>query len=87
MIIESLLSITRAGNQLHIKPCIPADWPRYAITYRVAETVYRIEITQNENAKNELRLDGVLQTENSFGIVEDGMEHLVEVGMGVKVLT
>ncbi|HOY21713.1 MAG TPA: glucoamylase family protein [Cellvibrio sp.] len=84
LIIESLLGITRAGNQLHIKPCIPTDWPSYAINYRAGETLYRIEITQHENAKNELRLDGVLQAENSFGIVEDGMEHLVEMGMRVK---
>jgi len=81
LIIESLLGITREGHQLHIKPCIPADWPNYTINYRAGETLYRIEITQNENAKNELRLDGVLQPENSFPVVDDGQEHLVEMGM------
>ena len=84
LIIESLLGITREGNRLHIKPCIPTDWPSYTINYRTGETVYRIEITQNENAKNTLRLDGVLQSENSFVIVDDGMEHLVEMGMSMK---
>jgi len=81
LIIESLLGITREANQLHIKPCIPKEWPNYTINYRAGETLYRIEITQNENAKNELKLDGVLQTGNSFAIVEDGQEHLVEMGM------
>jgi len=81
LIIESLLGITREADRLYIKPCIPKEWPNYTINYRAGETLYRIEITQNENAKNELRLDGVIQTGNSFAIVEDGKEHLVEMGM------
>ena len=81
MIIDSLPDVKRAGNRLHIKPCIPTDWQGYAVDYRAGETVYRIKIMQHANAKNELRLDGVLHAENSFGVVEDGMEHSVEVGM------
>ena len=43
--------------------------------------VFDVEITQNGNSKNELRLDGALQPENSFPVVDDGQEHLVEMGM------
>lgn len=78
LIIESLLGVTRAGNQLHINPCIPEDWSSYTINYRFGETPYRIVITQ-QPGQQELKLNGVLQPKAYIELADDGMEHLVEL--------
>lgn len=46
LIIESLIGIQREGDQLRITPCIPAEWPGYALTYQHGTSQYRIEVTQ-----------------------------------------
>lgn len=79
LIIESLLGVTREGDRLCIKPCIPNDWPGYTINYRVGETLHRITITQELNGKNELKLDGIVQPASSFLLSDDAQEHSVEI--------
>jgi cyclic beta-1,2-glucan synthetase len=78
LIIESLLGVTRVGNQLHINPCVPEDWPSYTINYRFGDTVYRIVIRQ-QPGQQELTLDGVLLATDYVELVDDRQEHLVEL--------
>jgi len=73
------LGVTREGDRLCIKPCIPNDWPGYTINYRVGETLHRITITQELNGKNELKLDGIVQPASSFLLSDDAQEHSVEI--------
>jgi cyclic beta-1,2-glucan synthetase len=78
LIVESLLGITRVGNQLHINPCIPEDWPSYRINYRFHETTYRIVISQ-QAGKPELKLDGAVQSKPYLDLINDGQAHDVEL--------
>ncbi|OXM17146.1 GH36-type glycosyl hydrolase domain-containing protein [Paenibacillus herberti] len=32
--LEWILGITREGNELVVRPCIPAEWPSYSVRYR-----------------------------------------------------
>jgi len=78
LIIESLLGVTRSGNQLHINPCVPENWTSYTITYRFEQTTYRILITQQQG-KPELTLDGVVQPKGYIELVNDQGSHEVQL--------
>jgi cellobiose phosphorylase len=49
LVVESLLGLrlqtTEAGARLLFTPCLPADWPGYALKYRYRETTYAIDVT------------------------------------------
>ena len=77
--VESLLGITRQGNELHIKPCLPKDWPGYAVDYRFGNTLYRIEVVQGDGDENKILLDGVALEGVGIPLVDDGRERKVEV--------
>ena len=81
LMLESLLGITRQGDQLHIKPCLPKDWPGYAVDYRFGNTVYRIEVIQRDVGENKIQLDGVALEGEGIPLVDDGRERRVEVSV------
>ncbi|RYZ99864.1 MAG: cyclic beta 1-2 glucan synthetase, partial [Moraxellaceae bacterium] len=78
LIIESLLGITRVGNQLHINPCVPEHWTNYTINYRFEQTTYRIVIKQQQG-DHQLKLDSEVQSKNYVELVNDQGLHLVEL--------
>jgi cyclic beta-1,2-glucan synthetase len=69
--LETLLGITLEGDQLRVKPCVPAHWQSYKIHYRYQDTVYHI--TVNCNNKKMIAEGKLIQLEN------DGVEHFVEI--------
>jgi len=84
LIVESLLGIRRQGNRLHISPCMPEDWPSYSMIYRFGDTRYRIHVVQETSstgavALNGISLDGVDQGEHGVLLVDDHVDHTVEV--------
>ncbi|GGY69182.1 cyclic beta 1-2 glucan synthetase [Cellvibrio zantedeschiae] len=78
LIIESLLGISRVGNQLHINPCIPENWPGYKVSYRFGKSLYHIAITQS-TGKPVLTLNGVLVGKDYLNLVDDGLEHQADL--------
>jgi cellobiose phosphorylase len=42
--IEWILGLRRRGQRLHIKPCIPREWPEFSVTYRYGGARYRITV-------------------------------------------
>ncbi len=44
LIVDSLLGVTRDGNRLRFTPCLPADWPGFAMRYRYGATTYEIDL-------------------------------------------
>ena len=42
--IEQILGLRRLGGTMHLKPCIPCDWPGLTITLRLGEGEYRIVV-------------------------------------------
>ena len=79
LMVESLLGITRAGNELLINPCLPKDWPGYSLDYRFGNTLYHIEVTQSLGGENKILLDGVELQGSVIPLVDDGRERSAEV--------
>jgi cellobiose phosphorylase len=81
LIVESLLGVELAGDQLRIAPCLPAGWNSFKLDYRFRETLYRITVTQASPADRELGawLDGERQPDGAIPLVEDRIDHVVDV--------
>jgi cellobiose phosphorylase len=81
LIVESLLGLRLEADALHVAPCLPADWPGFALHYRYRETVYHIAVTQRPAGRGETRVtvDGVERDDPTIPLVDDRQEHTVEV--------
>jgi cyclic beta-1,2-glucan glucanotransferase len=81
LVIESLLGLRLQGDRLRIEPCLPADWAGFAVHYRFHETVYHISVHQTPHATGarRLSLDGQEQPDLAVPLVDDQLEHQVEV--------
>ena len=86
LIVESLLGLTLEVDKLRLAPCLPADWREYVLHYRFRETTYRIRVEQVRDANHEMTIsvDGSPQHERSIPLVDDRMEHSVEVRIGIR---
>lgn len=84
--IEGLLGIRRAGQKLLVDPTIPSSWDGFTVTYRLGETVYRVEVRNPQHVGHGvqgLTVDGESQTDQlTIELIEDGQEHQVIVLMG-----
>ena len=85
--IESLLGLDRQGERLNLKPCLPLQWPFFAVQYRYRETVYHITVRMGravgEGGKSaiEVMVDDVPRPDQSIALVNDRREHRVEVAV------
>ena len=82
LIVESLLGVNRKADRLHITPCMPEDWKIYSLSYRFADTAYRIAVVRTSvtgAAAIQVTLDGVELAEPGIPLVDDRREHVVEV--------
>ncbi|MHB8894100.1 MAG: GH36-type glycosyl hydrolase domain-containing protein [Candidatus Geothermincolia bacterium] len=80
LILESLLGLRRAGEELRFAPCLPADWERFKVHYRYRETVYHITVLQAGGGRApRVTVDGVEQPDGAVALVDDHQEHAVEV--------
>ncbi|NNM64666.1 MAG: hypothetical protein HKL99_08645 [Burkholderiales bacterium] len=80
-ILESLLGLQRIGDQLRLVPCIPRDWTSFQVHYRHLETIYHITVQQTAatDAEPRLTLDGVALAGPAIALIDDGLEHAIEV--------
>ncbi len=83
LILESLLGLKLEVNKLHFTPCLPADWETFKLHYRYRETVYHINVRQLRGADNRVgvTVDGVEQPDKNVPLIDDGLEHAVEVSI------
>ncbi|WP_038167533.1 glycoside hydrolase family 94 protein [Thiomonas sp. FB-Cd] len=81
LIVESLLGLHREGNSLRIAPVLPADWPSFKLHYRHGDTNYHITVLQTNDVdeNNSCIMDGELMARSSIGLIDDGLEHQVEI--------
>lgn len=83
LIIESLLGITKKGNELHFNPCVPNNWESYIIKYKYKNTKYTIIFIINvDHQKLKLILDGVEIINKYILLKDDLLEHEVKVHIG-----
>jgi cellobiose phosphorylase len=79
LIVESLLGLKLEVDKLRFAPCLPADWESFTLHYRYRETVYHIIVLQTADSKTGVTVDGVEQPDKAVPLVDDRLEHAVEV--------
>ena len=81
LILESLLGLRLEADRLRFEPCLPADWKTFKLHYRHRETVYKITVNQLQIADDSARIivDGIEQHDEGILLVDDHIEHVVEV--------
>ena len=87
LIVESLLGLRLEVDRLHIAPCLPVHWSALTIHYRYRETVYHIAVTQasaggeDRGQETKVTLDGIAQDGDAIPLVDDHLEHKVDVSV------
>ena len=81
LIIESLLGLRLESDKLFIEPCLPSEWEKLSINYRYKETTYNISLIRkhNDDKKEQITIDGVVQGDVSITLIDDQKEHSVEI--------
>ena len=77
LIVESLLGLGLAGDQLTIAPHLPAEWDGFKLHYRYRTASYAITVTPGDTAA--LTLDGQALEGNVITLADDGRDHVVEL--------
>jgi len=80
LLIETLLGVNLAGDQLRLTPRLPKGWKSYHVRYRYRQTVYQITITRlpaDSGDVNQLSLDGKELPGENVPLVDDRREHSV----------
>jgi cyclic beta-1,2-glucan synthetase len=90
--LESVLGVTlHEGRELRLKPCIPDDWPRFRVRYRLSDrkTVYDIEVVNPDRHSETVRsvvMDGIAGAVEHgaarIPLAADGATHRVTVTLG-----
>jgi cyclic beta-1,2-glucan synthetase len=85
--VEGILGIRREGAFLVMDPYIPAAWPGFEATVKVASTHYDIRVENPSGAgRNVLQavLDGapVARTEGCVRVPLDGEKHALVIRLG-----
>jgi cyclic beta-1,2-glucan synthetase len=82
--IESILGLRLQGKMLHLDPCIPKAWPRFAMTVRYRSATYEIEVENTDGVGRGIaaaELDGGrLETRPlRVPLADDGITHRLRV--------
>ncbi|MEO6866734.1 MAG: glycosyl hydrolase family 65 protein, partial [Gaiellales bacterium] len=89
--LEAVLGFQLRGDRLHIKPCIPKNWPGFQLTYRRRGRLYevtRFEITVDNSALvgtgvTRIELDGSqLSASEDVALADDGQVHTLHITVG-----
>jgi len=79
LITESLLGLRSDGVSLRFEPLIPPDWKSFKIHYRHHSTHYHITLHRGKLTTQRVLLDGIEQTDGSVRLIDDHIDHLVDV--------
>jgi cellobiose phosphorylase len=80
LILDSLLGLRLTTDKLYFAPCLPLEWESFKMHYRYRETVYHITVLKSDNRSTAgVIVDGVEQPDTAFPLLDDHLEHSVEV--------
>ena len=68
-------------DRLRFVPCLPESWKTFKLHYRYRETSYHITYRHSGKTVTGVSLDGVEQQDKSVPLLDDKVEHVVEVRM------
>jgi cyclic beta-1,2-glucan synthetase len=80
--LEAILGFRKEGDELTIRPTVPAAWPEYAITFRHRRTLYDIVVKDPgamRGGEAELEIDGHVVEGSAITLIDDGARHAVVV--------
>jgi len=83
--LESILGLVRRGATFAMRPCIPASWPEFSVTWRFGRSRYEITVLNPEKRCRGVasaHLDGVPVEPTAIPLVDDGREHRVRLTLG-----
>ncbi|MGH7444622.1 MAG: GH36-type glycosyl hydrolase domain-containing protein, partial [Longimicrobiales bacterium] len=91
--LESVLGFSlNGGDEILLRPCVPADWPAFRIRYRLPDgaTSYDLDVVQTTDMhETRATLDGVALTVRAGAVViplvRDGALHHVWIDLGADV--
>jgi len=86
LIVETLLGLQRSGDQLLIKPSMPATWPGCSLRYRFGTTYYHISVARLREG-NSVFLDGHRLAGQSITLQDDQEEHQVQVNIPISAIS
>ncbi|MFC1657853.1 GH36-type glycosyl hydrolase domain-containing protein [Candidatus Omnitrophota bacterium] len=81
LIVKHLLGVRLKVDRIYFEPCLPAGWPSWRLHYRYRETFYHITFacSGSSNHITSIAVDGVAQEEKVVRLIDDRVEHSVEV--------
>ncbi len=84
LIVKYLLGIRLKVDRLYFEPCLPANWSSWKLHYRYRETFYHITFLRSGPSDHvtSVIVDGIEQEEKTLQLVDDRIEHSVEVKIG-----
>jgi cyclic beta-1,2-glucan synthetase len=83
--LETILGLQLDGDRLWLKPCIPASWPGYEITYRRGSATYHIRVENPfgvERGVSSVTLDGEVIADGKVPVRHAAGSHEVVVVLG-----
>lgn len=83
--IEALLGLRRESDLLYLDPIIPSRWDGFTIRYRYLDTMYQMEVRNPDHVTGnikERRIDGKIDAGREIQLVNDGIEHKIELLLG-----
>jgi len=84
LVVKYLLGIRLKVDRIYFEPCLPANWSSWKLHYRYRETFYHITFVCSGSSDHvtSIEVDGVAQKEMAVCLVDDRVEHSVEVKIG-----
>ncbi|MEP6684445.1 MAG: glycosyl hydrolase family 65 protein, partial [Parafilimonas sp.] len=80
LIIESFLGLQQEGDKLKFTPCIPKEWHSFKVHYKYKNTMYHIEVVQENNLEEMIvTVDGMMIEDKMISLKDDGAEHAAMV--------
>ncbi len=79
LLMETLLGLSRTGDQLRIEPRLPRSWPGFQLRYRYFETYYQISVTRTAEPLGNVTVDGLPVADAIIQLVNDKAPHQVVV--------
>lgn len=72
--LEAILGITREGNMLHVKPCVPEDWTGFEISTQFGATRYQISLSRSATLQHDpaVQVQTLSSTEFLVFLVDTG---------------
>ena len=70
------------GDHFLVSPCIPGDWPEFALTFRRGQAVYEIQVLNPDNVQSGVKtvvVDGEPVADHRIMFGADGQPRKVRV--------